>query len=612
MKKKYPFLQLVTTVPKQYKILKPFKNFEPNITNTLFVKVINFRLSNTTLFLNLKILTAPNSFLKCTIFKFKPKHLKQFALNQEIYIHGKVTQHEIYGTQIINPTVLSKTSDEVIPVYKNTKIKELIEKHINFNNLKQQGLPYSIISVILKLHRYPDEDLAKYLDLHGTFPEEYIYALKYCEAFEYIKTQKKLNKPFPSIKIIDNNINSWIETLPFNLTNDQKKVIAEIKDDFLSEMATKRIIVGDVGSGKTMVILASVVLAYPEKSLLMAPTSILAQQLFQEAKKFLPHHFKIGLITSKTVKKVLKENPLDDFDFLIGTQALIYQKLPRAFLIMVDEQHRFGTRERNKLKKLVQEGDKHPHFLQFSATPIPRTQAMMNSLFIKTSLIEEIPFEKNIKTEIIFPRDFTKLLNHINDEVKKNHQVLIIYPLVEESTKINYQSLQEGQEFWLSNFDNVYVTHGKDKNKETVLEEFRDKGSILLSTTVVEVGISLPKLTIIVIVGAERLGLATLHQLRGRVSRTGLEGFCYLFTKSNNEESLERLQQFANIKNGFDIATMDLKNRKSGDISKGTVQSGTIFQWFDISQDKQIVQAIAEDIKQLTNEELNSDSFIQD
>ena len=410
MKKKYSFLQLVATVPKQYKILKPFKDFEQNITNTLFVKVIDFRLRNTTLFLNLKILTAPNSFLKCTIFKFKPQHLKEFALNQEIYIHGKVTQHEIYGTQIINPTVLSKTSDEVTPVYKNTKIKELIEKHINFNNLKQQGLPYSIISVILKLHRYPDEDLAKYLDLHGTFPEEYIYALKYCEAFEYIKTQKKLNKPFPSIKIVDNNINSWIKTLPFNLTNDQKKVIAEIKNDFLSEMAIKRIIVGDVGSGKTMVILASVVLAYPEKSLLMAPTSILAQQLVQEAKKFLPHHFKIGLITSKTVKKVLKENSLDDFDFLIGTQALIYQKLPQAFLVMVDEQHRFGTRERNKLKTLVQEGDKHPHFLQFSATPIPRTQAMMNSLFVKTSLIEEIPFEKNIKTKIIFPRDFTKLL----------------------------------------------------------------------------------------------------------------------------------------------------------------------------------------------------------
>jgi len=165
----------------------------------------------------------------------------------------------------------------------------------------------------------------------------------------------------------------------------------------------------------------------------------------------------------------------------------------------------------------------------------------------------------------------------------------MIYPLVEQSDALAYQSIEEAKGFWQKRFDDVYVTHGKDKNKEEVLQTFREKGKILLATTVVEVGISLPRLTTIVIVGAERLGLSTLHQLRGRVSRNGLKGHCYLY--SNNLKN-PRLDAFVKTTNGFDIAALDLKFRKSGDLLVGKTQSGDKFRWIDIGEDERIVQKV--------------------
>jgi len=254
---------------------------------------------------------------------------------------------------------------------------------------------------------------------------------------------------------------------------------------------------------------------------------------------------------------------------------------------MVDEQHRFGTKQRAMLESLVAKGDRRPHFLQFSATPIPRTQAMMDSELIDISLITSTPFKKDITTKIIDRAEFPKLLKSIELEIAQNHQILIIYPLVEQSSEIPYQSLEEGRGFWEKRFSGVFVTHGKDRNKEQVLVDFRERGSILLATTVVEVGISLPRLTTIVIVGAERLGLATLHQLRGRVGRLGLKSYCYLFT--NNKQN-SRLETFCDTTSGFEIAKLDLKYRKSGDILDGTIQSGMQFKWLDLAEDEEIVK----------------------
>ncbi|MEJ2526607.1 MAG: helicase-related protein [Sulfurovaceae bacterium] len=268
--------------------------------------------------------------------------------------------------------------------------------------------------------------------------------------------------------------------------------------------------------------------------------------------------------------------------------------LPKVELIMIDEQHRFGVMQRNKLEKLAQIGKKRAHMLQFSATPIPRTQAMMDSALIDISLITHTPFKKNIMTKVISKEDFKPLLSHIDTEISKDNQVLIVYPLVEESEQIPYQSIDEARGFWEKNYERVFVTHGKDKEKQDVLLDFREHGNILLATTVVEVGISLPRLTTIIIVAPERLGLATLHQLRGRVGRHGQEATCFLYT---NDKNNQRLEKFAKTDNGFEIARLDLLFRNSGDILEGTMQSGYKFRWLDMANDEAIIAKAKERAK---------------
>lgn len=591
-KRSIPLLQLLTSIPSGYKNEVLFNYPEDGMTNILYGRVVDRYSTGKNLIIKLQLLNSGET-LKGIFFNYKEKLLNIFHIGRIDYFKGKVTRDPNFGLQIINPFPTKRPIGEITPVYRNLGIESAlnefffpIEKFKEFNDV-----PIWVKEALWKIHIQPDYETVRHFEINGVFPDEIVDALKFLEAFYYIRGIKKSVVEAPSIQKLDGEVENWIKTLPFNLTNDQKKVISEVQKDLAGDLATRRIVVGDVGSGKTMVILASMVIAYPHKSILMAPTSILANQLFEEAKKFLPQNYRIELVTSKTSKKLKN---LDEVDVLIGTSALIFRELPNAPLIIIDEQHRFGTKARNKLEELVKESENRPHFLQLSATPIPRTQAMINGTFIKTSLIEEIPFKKVINTDVIFSRDFPNLLKKIEEEIAKNHQVLIIYPLVEESEKINYQSLEESEAYWKKNFEDVFVTHGKDKNKEQVLIDFREKGKILLSTTVVEVGISLPRLTLIVIVGAERLGLATLHQLRGRVSRTGLQGYCYLYTKSKDENAIKRLEKFSETLNGFDIASMDLKNRKGGDIVRGEKQSGATFKWFDISNDKYIVDLVLE------------------
>ena len=453
-------------------------------------------------------------------------------------------------------------------------MRRLIEKNITVENLIADGLPENIARELYGIH-FPDQP--------KPLSEPQLHALKFGELFEYMRRLRLKRRYHKTSFRASGNVERWMKTLPFELTEDQKKAINAIEKDLTGENAARRMIVGDVGSGKTMVILASVVLMHPYRSILMAPTTILAAQLYEEAQKFLPD-LRIALVTNAT-----KKGSLEDYDFIIGTHALLHRPLPEAGLVMVDEQHRFGTAQRHALTKLT-DNDTSPHYLQFSATPIPRTQAMIDSAHIDVSLIVQTPFTKNIATRIIGKSDFPALLEHIRSEIAQNHQVLIVYPLVEQSESINYQSIEEARGYWEKNFENVYVTHGKDKEKEGVLIAFRENGHILLATTVVEVGISLPHLSTVVIVGAERLGLSTLHQLRGRVSRTGLQGYCYLY--SNKSGKNERLESFSTCNSGFEIAALDLKFRSSGDLLEGSIQSGKKFRWADIGEDEKIVKEV--------------------
>lgn len=510
------------------------------------------------------------------IFHPKPYMIHQFPKGERAFFSGKSVL-ELGRWQIIQPLKITAVG-LLVPIYKTPLradvMRRLVEKMITVQNLMADGLPEPIAQELYKLH-FPQHP--------KPLSQSQLYALKFAELYDYMRRLRLKRRFHPTRYKANGNIKSWIKTLPFELTEDQKRAIDEIDADLRRESAARRMIVGDVGSGKTMVILASVVLMRPHRSILMAPTTILAAQLYEEAQKFLPD-LNIALVTNAT-----KKGSLEGYDFIIGTHALLHRDLPEAGLVMVDEQHRFGTAQRHGLTKLT-DNDTSPHYLQFSATPIPRTLAMIESAHIDVSLIVQTPFTKNIATSLITRTDFPALLEHIRSEIAQEHQVLIVYPLVEQSESINYQSIDEARGFWETKFENVYVTHGKDKEKEGVLLAFRTSGSILLATTVVEVGISLPRLSTVIIVGAERLGLSTLHQLRGRVSRTGLQGYCYLYTNATAKN--ERLAAFSTCTSGFEIAALDLKFRSSGDLLEGSIQSGKKFRWADIGEDEEIVREV--------------------
>ena len=520
------------------------------------------------------------------IFNPKPFHFALFKEGETCYVSAKA-EFGFGVWQLVQPKVIH-TVGVVVPRYKtplqNVRMLALVGAYVQEEKLMEAGLSAPEAQVLRALHLPNQEAIA--LRQEPYFLERVVPVLKRVEVLNHLQKLLKKKRYFKASATLNSPVEPFVKSLPFSLTDDQRQVIGEIREDFLKEHAAKRVIMGDVGCGKTMVILASMVMAYPKKSLLMVPTTILAVQIFKEAQRFLPPHIRLALVTSAT-----KEGTLAQADCIIGTHALLFETLPQCDLVMVDEQHRFGTKQREGIKKLTRREGTHPHFLQFTATPIPRTLSMMNATLVDYSFIKQMPFVKKITTSLIGKADFKQLLEHIEKEVALGHQVAIIYPLTQESEIHAYQSLEEGRAFWEKRFEGVFVTHGKDKDKEAVLAHFAKEGDILLATTVVEVGISLPKLSTVVIVGAEHLGLASLHQLRGRVSRTGLEGYCFLFTY---KEASKRLEDFTRTLDGFEIAELDLKYRRSGDVLSGDAQHGDQFEWFDMGQDRGILEEIKE------------------
>ncbi|MBL0686549.1 MAG: ATP-dependent DNA helicase RecG [Sulfurospirillum sp.] len=564
-------LDLALLIPKSYDNTHINKTAIPNEINTIHVKVLSSNLSKV---LNLKFWCETwNREINGVVFSPKTYHRALFRVGEILYIRGKIEyQNEVLS--IIQPLVATKINT-IVSKYKtvlqNRVMINLTKKYLTTKDLKENGLSEKEINVVMSLH-FPVSSCKHELSPHV------LHVMKSLEIYNFMKKLSTKKIIYEAKNRLNSNESDFVKSLPFELTNDQKNAIKDIKKDFNSGKSARRIVMGDVGSGKTMVILSCVIIAHPKCSVLMAPTTILAQQLFNEVKKFMPSHVKSFLVVSATSKK----EDLSQYNFIIGTHALLHRKLPDFDLVMIDEQHRFGTKQRELINQLSIIGAKHPHFLQFSATPIPRTMSMIQSSLVDFSFIKESPFKKDIVTKIIKKHDFKYLSEHIKSEIKECRQVIIIYPLVKESETIQYQSIEEARGYWEKNYDNVFVTFGADKNKETVLTNFRKNGNILIATTLVEVGISLPKLSTIVIVGAERLGLATLHQLRGRVSRVGLKGYCFLYTNQNQSK---RLVEFSNSNSGFDIAELDLKYRKGGDILGGIRQSGQKFEFYDMEED---------------------------
>jgi len=407
---------------------------------------------------------------------------------------------------------------------------------------------------------------------------EILRTLKFVEILNYLQKLSAKKTSFPAQIYSLRDISDWLASLPFEPTRDQLAAIKDIASDLQSPLARRRVVMGDVGSGKTLVILASAAMNYPRISYLMAPTSILAEQIYAEARRLLPPQIKVLLVKSGD-----REPNFADAHLIIGTHALLYHELAPSNLIMVDEQHRFGSNQREKIARLTGSGEFRAHFIQFSATPIPRTLSMIQSELVSFSFLKQLPFEKQIKTKILQNDGFAGFMQDLRRELAAGNQAIIVYPLVQQSESSVYQSLEEAAPFWKAQFPDVLITHGSDKDKEEVLRRFRDEGRLLITTTIVEVGISLPRLSVILIVGAERMGLASLHQLRGRVGRKGQTGRCYLYTKLKSPP--QRLREFTATLDGFKVANIDLKNRQGGDLLGGSVQHGAMFAWYDYEED---------------------------
>ena len=518
------------------------------------------------------------SSVKIVIFNAKSWHYGAFKTGKEMAIYG-LCSYAFGSWQIVNPKITTKIG-QIVPKFKtelkDEELKKLILKYLNLQNLLAEGLNEKEAKFLADLQRLDEQSVQILYRLKNG--SEGLEILKFVEIFNYIKklSAKKTYFKSPKIKLFD--ISSWLNSLPFTPTNDQLNAINDIRDDLAATQAKRRVIMGDVGSGKTLVILAAALSVYPQSAILMAPTSILSEQIYNEAKRLLPPFMNVMLVRSGE-----KKIDFSGVNLIVGTHALLFHELPNSPLVMVDEQHRFGSNQRKKIEELASNEDERANFVQFSATPIPRTLSLIQSEIVNFSFLKQMPFKKNIMSQILGASEFGYLLAHIKKQLASGFQVAIIYPLVESSESSNYQSLSEAQGFWLKNFKNVFVTHGKDKEKEEILRRFREEGEILLSTTVVEVGISLPRLNTIVIVGAERLGLATLHQLRGRVGRNGGDGYCFLFTKL--KEAPARLKEFCATNDGFKVAELDLKNRQSGDILNGFFQHGATFNFYDYEDD---------------------------
>ena len=416
--------------------------------------------------------------------------------------------------------------------------------------------------------------------------------------WDKIKTKKL------EVKKYESKIKNFIDSLPFKLTNSQQTAINEILKDLAQDIPMNRLLEGDVGSGKTVVAAIAFFLVYlnKKKSVLMAPTQILAIQHYKTLKNlFSKTKVTIGLWTATQKDK-------GDFDIIVGTHALQNKKLKNISLVVIDEQHKFGVKQRTAIEKL----NSRPHTLTMTATPIPRTVALTFFGDLSLSILKESPSGRQKITTWIVPKEKRLLgYNWIKDKIKKEKvQAFVVCPLIEESkseTLLEVKAANKQFEELKKMFPDLKIglMHGrlKDRAKEKVINDFKDgKLDMLVTTPVVEVGIDIANATIMVIEASDRFGLASLHQLRGRVGRGTKKSYCLLLTENDNEKSQIRLQAMTKSNSGFELSELDLALRGPGEIY-GTRQSGIpelkIADWSDldlISQSREVAKEITDRI----------------
>ena len=540
-------------------------------------------------------------------------------------IANKVTLEAVYPTTEILSR-MGLTAKGIHKIQQNLVVQ--------LGNKIQETLPISIIEQLKLI----DKERAV-VNVHAPENEHLLqkarYRLKFEELFYlqmHLLRQKVIKKD--TIKgAVFNRVGDcfnqfYNEKLPFELTGAQKKVLKEIRDDVGYGKHMNRLLQGDVGSGKTIVALMSILIAIDNgyQACLMAPTEILANQHYEgitELLKGLGLNVQLltGSVKVKKRREIHEQLENGELDILIGTHALIEDKVKfqKLGFVVIDEQHRFGVQQRSKLWRKGSPDSKTgkivpPHVLVMTATPIPRTLAMTFYGDLDVSVIDELPpGRKEIKTIHRFDSSRLKIFGFMEEEIKKGRQVYIVYPLIKESEKMDYKDLMDGYESIERRFSKptyqISIVHGQMKavDKEFEMQRFvKGETQIMVATTVIEVGVNVPNASVMIIESAERFGLSQLHQLRGRVGRGGEQSFCILMTGNKlSADGRLRMDTMVKTNDGFELSEVDLKLRGPGDL-QGTQQSGLLnLNIADLVRDAQIVQYARDIALQILEEDPN-------
>jgi len=495
----------------------------------------------------------------------------------------------------LNTKGIEKLTKILIPqIY--DKIPETLSSEI-INDLKLMTREQAFVNV----HMPKNQEMAKRAQFRLKFEE--LFYLQLQLLMQKLITKRKV-KGFSFSEVGDFFSSFYNNNLKFELTNAQKRVVKEIRRDIGSGQHMNRLLQGDVGSGKTLVGLLSMLITIDNgyQAALMAPTEILANQHFVTISSFLDGlGVKIGLLTGSTKtseRKVLHEKlESGELNILVGTHALLEDKVrfQNLGMVIIDEQHRFGVAQR---ARLLNKNTTPPHVLVMTATPIPRTLAMTFYGDLDVSVIDELPpGRKQVKTMHRFDGSRLKIFSFMKQQIEEGRQIYIVYPLIEESEKMDYKDLMDGYESIVRSFPlpeyKVSIVHGKMKpaDKDYEMQQFSEgKTQIMVATTVIEVGVDVPNASVMIIESAEKFGLSQLHQLRGRVGRGADQSYCILISSFKlSSDAKTRLETMVRTTDGFEIAEADLKLRGPGDIM-GTQQSGILdLKIADLIKDNQIL-----------------------
>ncbi|WP_440935749.1 ATP-dependent DNA helicase RecG [Candidatus Pelagibacter sp.] len=565
--------------------------------------------------------------IDCVFFNSYEGYIRKILpIGKEVTISGKIKYFR-NKYQLTNPKYISEDSSIIKQKHNSYSLTEGISEKV-YNKII-----FQIIKNLPKIDEWHSKDILKNFGnigwndaikkLHepeniGKFKENFYQRLAFDEIFSTFLVNSEIRKKIKKIKKTKKKFDAKkqseiVSKLDFSLTNDQTKTLNEINEDLCSDNKMFRLLQGDVGSGKTIVALLSAfnTISSDFQVAVMAPTEILARQHFLLAKKIYPKNIKIELLSGKSSykdkKKILNKLIKKEIDIIFGTHALFQKKVEfkKLGLIIIDEQHKFGVSQR---KKLSDKAGKDCDVLLMTATPIPRTLTMTIYGDMDLSIIREKPSNrKPVKTYSKIESKIEDVIKFIKKEIRLGNQIFWVCPLIEESKKIDHSSAVKKSEYLKKIFPNeVFLLHGKTtiEEKDKILNKFlRNEFKILVSTTIIEVGIDFPNANVIIIENANKFGLSQLHQLRGRVGRGNKESSCVLMFKSNlSENAKKRINILKDSNDGFKISEEDMKLRGFGDIL-GFKQSGIKnFKLADPIHNHNLFILAEKEIKRIENE----------